>query len=158
MHVRQLCSSLLAFLILGASLIVSAIFVAQTRATSGANNEKELTLSLSGTTALASQTVTRNIYKPTIRIWIHGDSIRPSLIRATPGVVVLRAENETRSDVSLVVEKVLLGETLPVARIITTNGGRRARGELVVEAGEYIYYDAARPQIKGSLIVEVASQ
>ncbi len=150
MRVRQIGPFWPPFLILVAAFAVIAMFVAQTLAISGAN-ERQLALS----SALASQIVPQNIYKPTIRIWVHGDSIRPRIIRTRPGVVVLRAENETRSNVSLVFERVLLGETVPVATITTTNGGRRARRELTLEAGEYVYYDAARPRIKGSLIVEL---
>lgn len=134
MDIRQLRGFWPAFLILAVASVISIVFVVQIQATSDA---------------------TQNIYKPTIRVWVHGDSIRPSIIHTRPGVVVLRAENETRSELSLVVEKVLPGGNIPVARIATADGGKRVRRELIVEPGEYVFYDAARPRIKGTLIVEL---
>lgn len=145
---RQIGSFWPAILILAAASAVIAVFVVQTRATSD-----EKPLALSSSEAATFQILPQNIYKPTVRIWIHGDSIRPRMMRTSPGLVVLRVENGTRSDISLVLERVRPGEALQVARVTTRNQGKRARHELTLGVGEYVYYDEARPRIRGTLIV-----
>lgn len=94
-------------------------------------------------------------YKPTIRVWVHGDSIRPALARARPGEVVMRAENETGTDAALVVERMIPGQLpTPVARVVATMLGKRARQELTLAEGEYVYYEESRPLIRGPLVVK----
>jgi len=98
-------------------------------------------------------------YKQMIRVWVHNDGIYPSIVYATPGKIVLRAENETRSDVSLIVERVLLGQAnARLTRLITQNQAKRVHEERVLGAGEYVFYDEARPEYKGTLIVEAQKQ
>jgi hypothetical protein len=95
-------------------------------------------------------------YRQTVRVWVHADDVRPRVIRAAPGAISLRAENETGGDVALVVEKVSAGGGAPEreARVVVTGEGRRARLELSLVAGEYVFYEESRPQFKGTLLVE----
>lgn len=145
---RQIGSSWPAILILAAASVFMTVFVVQTRATTD-----EEQLAVGSSKAGPSQILPQNIYKPTLRIWVHGDGIRPRMMRTSPGLVVLRVENGTRSDISLVLEKVRPGEVIQVARVTTSNQGRRARHQLPLGVGEYVYYDEARPRIRGTLIV-----
>lgn len=95
------------------------------------------------------------LFRPRIRIWVHGDDVRPKVIHAWPGPVLLTAENETGADVSLVVERVLPGQANGLtARVPTLRRLKRANRELSLAVGEYLFYEAGRPNIRGSILVE----
>lgn len=108
------------------------------------------------TASPAAQDQSAPVYRPTLRVWVHVDSVRPALLQAEPGPVVMRAVNETESEVSLVVERVSEDQpAVRVARIAVTPDEKDRRQELVLEAGEYVYYEEARPEIQGRLVIEV---
>ena len=90
-----------------------------------------------------------------VRVFVHGDDLYPDVINTSPGKILLRAENETQSDVSLVVERVTPGQAnQSFANISTIGQAKRATQELTLTAGEYVYYEQSRPEIRGRLIVE----
>jgi hypothetical protein len=94
-------------------------------------------------------------YSGRVRIFVHGDDIYPDTLSLRPGRVLLAAENETQSDISLVVERVTSGQVKEaVAKIRTLRQGKRGQQELRLGAGHYIYYEESRPDVQGSLIVE----
>lgn len=101
------------------------------------------------------QSVPEVIYKPNLRVWVHPDGVRPTRIRTLPGRVVLRVRNETVVDAVLVVDQVSSGQgLLPVVRVAMTGLDRRGlQSEVVLAAGEYVYYNESRPQFKGRLSV-----
>ena len=108
----------------------------------------------SSATATAPQGLSAK-YPQLIRIWMHGDMIYPPVVRARPGRILLRAENQTQTDVALVLERLLPGAARQrTARVNTTSKALRAEQLLTVGAGEYEFYDEAFPEAKGKLIVE----
>jgi hypothetical protein len=89
-----------------------------------------------------------------VRIWIHGEDIYPSIVRVRPGRVLLVAENETQSDVDVVLERVLPDHARQnVARVSCAQKAKRADGEVTLGAGEYVFYEQTQPEVKGTLIV-----
>jgi len=81
--------------------------------------------------------------------------IYPTVVHARPGRVLLRAENQTQTDVALVLERVLPGAARQrTARVNTVSKALRAEQLLTVGVGEYEFYDEAFPEAKGKLIVE----
>ena len=95
------------------------------------------------------------VFRPRIRIWIHGDDIRPKVIRTWPGAVLLTTENLTDGETSLMVERVLPGQAGGLtARVLTHAGVKRTKQELILAVGEYVFYEESRPHIRGRLIVE----
>jgi hypothetical protein len=93
--------------------------------------------------------------KQVVTIWVHGEDIYPGVVRARPGRVRLRAENETQSDIVLIVERVTTGQARQeAARVHASRNIKRKDQELHLGAGEYIFYEESRPEITGTLIVE----
>lgn len=91
---------------------------------------------------------------PTLRVFVHPEDIYPNVVTIAPGTIQLRAENETLGDVSLVLERVTAGQPPQVMTQVTTvNKAKRAAQQVTLAAGEYLYYDQSRPDIKGKLIV-----
>jgi len=79
-----------------------------------------------------------------IRVFVHDFDIYPDVVRTRPGKIQLRAENETREDIALVVERVRPGQSPePLTRIKTVSRGKRAQEELALGVGEYVFYDAS---------------
>ena len=108
----------------------------------------------SSVTATAPQGLSAK-YPQLIRVWMHGDMIYPTVVHARPGRVLLRAENQTQTDVALVLERVLPGAARQrTARVNTVSKALRAEQLLTVGVGEYEFYDEAFPEAKGKLIVE----
>ena len=90
-----------------------------------------------------------------VRIFVHADDIYPDVVRLKPGKVLLLAENETQSDVSLVVEKVNPGQPAQrTAQVRTRQLDKRNRQEMTLGAGEYVFYEESNPRVKGKIIVE----
>jgi hypothetical protein len=86
---------------------------------------------------------------------MHGDMIYPPVVRARPGRILLRAENQTQTDVALVLERLLPGvPSQRIARVNTISKALRAEQLLAVGVGEYEFYDEAFPDARGKLIVE----
>jgi hypothetical protein len=93
-----------------------------------------------------------------VRVWVHGDAIYPETLRIPPGKVLIRAENETQSEINLIVERVRPGQAnQSVARVRAVVDQKRANQEMTLGVGEYVYYDESQPQYKGTLIVEPKS-
>ncbi len=94
-------------------------------------------------------------FKQRIRIWIHGDDIRPKVIHASPGKIVISVENETKADLSLRIER----QNPTSSRFIDTMNlpakAKRLQHEVNLGVGEYSFYEASRPDIRGRLIVEL---
>jgi hypothetical protein len=90
-----------------------------------------------------------------VRVFVHEFDLYPPVIHLTPGEIVLRAENEKRVRISLVVEAVKEGGIrLEAARLNAGGSARRAAQNLVLEAGEYEFYEESNPIVRGRLIVE----
>ena len=90
-----------------------------------------------------------------VRVFIHNDDIYPSVVRARPGKILLKAENQTLGDVALIVERKQPGQApAREARLATQNQARRHQQDLTLGVGEYEFYTEARPEIRGLLIVE----
>ncbi len=93
--------------------------------------------------------------RQSIRVWLHGDSLYPDLILARPGKIFLRAENQTQSDVTLVLERVVAGQApQELSRVSTLRKGKRAGQEMALSEGEYIFYEESNPKLQGRLIIE----
>lgn len=104
-------------------------------------------------TATAPQSVTA-IYPQLIRIWMHGDQVYSSVTRARAGKILLRTENQTQSDVRLVLELLLPGGLRQItARINTVSRALRAEQILTLVPGEYEFYDETFPEARGKLII-----
>jgi hypothetical protein len=98
---------------------------------------------------------TENAYRGRVRIFLHGDEIYPDTLRLQPGRILLSAENETQSDISLIIERVIPGQGREVvANVRTVRQAKRNEQELLLGVGEYTYYEESQPEIKGTLIVE----
>ncbi len=93
-------------------------------------------------------------FKQRIRIWIHGDDVRPKVIHAAPGKALVTVENETAADVSIQIERVLLNRTQLIDGVNLPGRSKRLQREVTLVPGEYVFYDASRPTIRGRLIVE----
>ena len=90
-----------------------------------------------------------------LRVWIHGEEIYPDHARINPGTVMLVAENQTSSDITLVVERVEPGLAPRLASTVSAAGHvSRASRTLTLASGQYVFYEQSRPEIRGKLIVE----
>lgn len=94
-------------------------------------------------------------HRQLVRVFVHGDDIYPRSILIRPGKLLVVAENETQSDISLVVEKLNPGRAPDaVARVKTPHLGKRNRQELTLGAGEYEFYEESQPHLRGKIIVD----
>lgn len=99
------------------------------------------------------------VYRQTVRVFLHADSVRPRLIHLSPGPVTFRAENETGADAALVVERVAAGQSSHrAARVVAEREKKRGHGELELGVGEYVFYEESRPQLRGTLVVAPREQ
>jgi hypothetical protein len=90
-----------------------------------------------------------------VRVWVHGEDIYPQVVHVRPGRVFLRLENETQSDVALIVERVEAGRPPQnLTRLNTTRKAKRADQEIRLGAGEYVFYEETQPDFKGRIFVE----
>ena len=90
-----------------------------------------------------------------VRVFVHSDDIYPSLVAVEPGKILLVAENETHSDISLVVEKSSAGQSRQrVTKLAAAERNKRNRQELTLGVGEYVFYEESNPTVVGKLIVE----
>lgn len=93
-------------------------------------------------------------FKQRIRIWIHGDDVRPNVIHASPGKALVTIENETAADVSMQLMRVLPNRTQLIDGSSLPGRSKRLQREVMLVPGEYVFYDASRPTIRGRLIVD----
>jgi hypothetical protein len=90
-----------------------------------------------------------------IRVFVHEFDLYPDLIRIKPGKVLIRAENEKRAEIALVIERVGPGQSRQqTARVSAARHLRRADQEITLGVGEYVFYEESQPALKGALIVE----
>jgi hypothetical protein len=90
-----------------------------------------------------------------LRVFVHGEDIYPLVARVRPGRLMLNAENETQSDVALVIEKIVPGQAgRIIASVSTQNRAKRSAQEVDIGAGEYVFYEQSQPEVRGRLIVE----
>jgi len=88
------------------------------------------------------------------RIWVYWDAVYPAAIKLKPGGVLLRVENRMGSEVNIVLNRVSGGTPGLVASLGVQGKVLRSTQAVQLGAGSYVYYDQARPTIKGRLIVE----
>ncbi len=101
-----------------------------------------------------AQASTVPIHKQRIRVWVQGDDIRPRVIHARPGLVLLMVENETARDVDLVVAQSTPNQQTVIATTITVLARRkRVTTEITLVLGEYIIYERTQPRRKAILRV-----
>lgn len=94
-------------------------------------------------------------FRQTIRIWVHGDRVSPDVIYARPGRVLLEAENETSTSINLKLERHIPGQSSHFQSLVrVAKRIKRASQEVTLAEGEYVFYDEARPAIRGKLIVD----
>ena len=90
-----------------------------------------------------------------IRIFVHEFDLYPDLIRITPGKVLIRAENEKRAEIALVLERIGPGQSRQhTTRVSAAHHVRRADREITLGVGEYVFYEESQPALKGTLIVD----
>jgi hypothetical protein len=90
-----------------------------------------------------------------VRVFVHADDIYPDEITVGPGKILIVAENETQSDISLIVEKVNPGHAPEgAAKLDARQFDRRNKQELTLGVGEYVFYAESNPAVKGKLIVD----
>lgn len=111
-------------------------------------NANEIALAVQGP-------VGRDEPKQLVRVWVHGDGLYPDVVKARPGVILLKAENQTQSDIALIVERLGPNQTSQrLARLGTVNKARRVDQVFTLSEGEYVFYAESQLQYKGLLIVE----
>jgi len=92
---------------------------------------------------------------PVLRIFVHNEDIYPPGIKITAGPVRLHVERQTLSDAVLVLDRVSPGQAnLRLLSVKAQQTARRAEQRIELTPGDYIYYDEARPEIVGHLLVE----
>jgi hypothetical protein len=100
------------------------------------------------------------VYRQSVRVWVRSNGVGPRIAHATAGPAVIRVENGTGLPLTLKVERVLVGQggheltRELVARVELGADARRDRRDAVLVPGEYVFYDEARPQFTGRLVVE----
>ena len=90
-----------------------------------------------------------------IRVFIHPHDIYPSYATVQAGKVLFVAENETASDISLVVDRIIPGQSSQRAtKLSTPRQNKRNKQETTLGPGEYLFYEESNPLVTGKLIVE----
>lgn len=91
----------------------------------------------------------------TVRVFIHPEDIYPGSVVVRPGRINLVVENETLTDVSLVVELLNPGQSPQgIALVRTPARLKRSPRELTLGAGVYTFYEESRPYQQGKIIVD----
>jgi hypothetical protein len=94
----------------------------------------------------------------TLRVWMFGPYLYPRTIYAHPGPTLIRVQNQSGINVSLVLAR----QSTSVATVSTQNetnstvGGpppASATGVVMLSPGSYIFYDQARPAMTGIIVV-----
>jgi hypothetical protein len=90
-----------------------------------------------------------------VRVFVHGNDLYPGFVVVRPGRVLLVAENETQTDISLVLEKRNPGQAPELlSRLPARQRDKRSRQQLTLGAGEYVFYPESNPVLRGRLIVD----
>lgn len=106
-------------------------------------------------TASANQSKPDVEHRQLVRVWVHGDAIQPPILYARPGKILFNVENETQSDISLVIERAVPGgANARVKSVGTQRKGKRVGEEMRLGPGEYELYEETQPQYRAKLIVE----
>jgi len=94
------------------------------------------------------------VYKQRVRVWIHGDGIRPQIVHAKPGLVNLTLENKTILNAEIMIERLLPNQAVtPIGTITISPERARGNQELLLDEGEYVLYERGRPRFKAKLVV-----
>lgn len=118
-------------------------------------NNQPVSKALGIEASAAAQAQTRELPRQLVRVFVHPDDIYPSIVRVRPGNLLLRAENETQTDVSLILERVVPGQARQrVTRVSTSGRAKRTDNRLNLGVGEYVFFEESRPEVQGRLIVE----
>lgn len=103
----------------------------------------------------ASAMQTPRTFRQHLHIWIHGDDVRPKVIHAWPGLALIKTENAAGEDATLAIEQVIPGQAnVPIGRVPTPARTRRGAQEIPLAVGEYVFFELARPRIRGRILVE----
>ncbi|MEW6209452.1 MAG: hypothetical protein AB1631_13865 [Acidobacteriota bacterium] len=98
-------------------------------------------------------------HRQLVRVWVHGDAIQPPVIYAQPGRILFKADNETQSDISLVIERVNPGQAnARVTAMGTQRKAKRVGQEMTLSPGEYAVYEESQPQYRATLIVQAKEE
>lgn len=89
-----------------------------------------------------------------IRFVLLENALYPRSMRVNQGLINLSVEDETGSSEGLVVERIVNGNRERVTTIRRLPNIRRGRELLRLTPGQYVVYDASRPDNKAELIVE----
>jgi hypothetical protein len=93
-------------------------------------------------------------FKQHLRVYVHGDDLRPRIIHAWPGKAVIEIANEGNADISLKVERVVSDRRQLESTINLLSRSKKAQQDLTLVAGEYALYDEAHPNSRVKLLVE----
>jgi hypothetical protein len=90
-----------------------------------------------------------------LRVWVHAGAVYPYVLHAMPGPAQVWIENQTQSEVTLAIDRVLPGAAAaqPAARVGTADHVLGPTQVIVLAAGSYIFYEQSNPSIKG--VIEV---
>ena len=94
-------------------------------------------------------------FTPMLRIFVHNEDIYPAAMKVKAGPVRVRVERQTLSDAVLVLDRISPGQAnVRLLSVRAEQTARRAEQRIELEPGDYIYYDEARPEVVGHLLVE----
>jgi hypothetical protein len=93
-------------------------------------------------------------FKQHLRVWIHGDDLRPRIIHAWPGKALIEIANEDRADLSLQLKRITPPGLQLASSISVAIQSRRSQQELSLGVGEYVLYDEAHPNSRVKLLIE----
>ena len=140
-------------LILGVALLTMIVGLMCVNGTETASRDIATPSSSRGTKPPPTQGLVER--RQLVRIFVHPEDLYPDVVRVTAGKVLIVAENETQKDISLVLVRKNPGQPAQgVALVKTPNVDRRARRDLTLGAGEYVFYEESQPQLQGKLIVD----
>jgi hypothetical protein len=91
----------------------------------------------------------------TLRVWIHAGAVYPYVLHAMPGPAQIWVENETQSEVTLAIERVLPGSAASqsAATIGTADHMMGPTQMVVLGVGSYVFYEQSNPSARGIIDV-----
>ena len=121
-------------------------------AVSGADEERRASRTAAAAAATGAAQTGQPEFKSTVRVFIHPDDIYPRVARVRPGKVIISAENNTQTNVTILVGPAL-SPGQAVGRLTSPVQEKRSAGEFTLAPGEYVFYEQSRPRRQGRLIV-----
>ena len=89
-----------------------------------------------------------------IRFVLLDTGLYPRQMRVNKGLINLAVEDETGISEGLVVERVVNGARERIGTVRRMSNARRGRELMQLTPGEYVVYDASKPNNQANLIVE----